>query len=260
MTIKDFLIKLQTEFDNKSKSEYSAFLVERFECENDIFLENILFISNDQKDYFVLVEQSREELEKNLISDLQRKIQVYTRKNFSGNDFISDHYERNSTLIIFVKSDVTTITETTLKTIMEIEEDPYLFKKQVVYLNKQESESLKSLLEEDSIEDRCHDIIENIDSYTEFRKALKNGIIQNHAIYSLVAKLYEKLPFLTFNVAEEEYQNVDELINNALINSDQNEEKNLLVLKNQLLAPDFDFGAYLDSYLKENEGKEERDE
>lgn len=260
MMIKDFLMKLQAEFDNESKPKYSAFFVEKFECEKGSFFKNVLFISNDQKDYFVLVEQNEDKLEHSSISDLQRKISVYTRKNVTESDFISDHYERNSTLVIFVDSDETTITETTLKTIMEIEEDPYLFKKQVVYLNKQESESLKSLLEVNSIEDRCRDIIENIDSYTEFRKALKNGIIQNYAIYSLVAKLYEKLPFLTFNVAEEEYQNVDELINNALINSDQNGEKNLLALKNQLLAPDFDFGTYLDSYLKENEGKEESDE
>lgn len=258
--IKDFLIKLQTEFDNKSKSEYSAFFVDKFECKNDVFLENILFISNDQKDYFVLVEQSREELEKSSVSDLQRKIQVYTRKNFSDNNFISDHYERNSTLVIFVKSDEATITDTTLKTIIDIEEDPYLFKKQVIYLNNQESESLKSLLEVNSIEDKCRETIENIDTFSKFRDELKNGKIQDSAIYSLVTKLYEKLPFLTFNVIEEEYENINDLINNALIDSDQNEEKNLLALKNQLLAPDFDFGTYLDDYLKENDGKEKGDE
>lgn len=258
--IKDFLIKLQTEFDNESKFEYSAFLVEKFECGKDDFLENILFISNDQKDYFVLVEQTAEQLAQNSITDLQRKIQVYTRKNFSKNDFISDHYERNSTLVIFVKSDETTITDTVLNTVMEIEEDPYLFKKQVIYLNKQESKALeKDLLETNSIEDKCREIIEDIESFLKFRKELKEEQTTDSAIYSLVTKLYEKLPFLTLNVAEKEYQNLDELINQKLINSEQNEEKNLLALKNRLLTPDFDFGTYLDDYL-ENDGKEKSDE
>lgn len=248
MIIKDFLIKLQAEFDNKSKPEYLAFFVEKFECKKEFFLENILFISNDQKDYFVFVEQNEGALEHSSISDLQRKLQIYTRKNFPKGDFISDHYERNSTLIIFVRSDNEIVSDNTLKTIMEIEEDPYLFKKQIVFLNKQEVKSLKEdLLKTDSIENKCREIIENIDAFLKFKNELKNNKIQRSALYSLVTKLYEKLPFLTLDVVKKDYQNLSEEINKVL------KESNVLDLKNTLLSSDFNLESYIEEQLRKEE-------
>ncbi|UNM96412.1 hypothetical protein MMG00_00620 [Ignatzschineria rhizosphaerae] len=248
MIIKDFLIKLQAEFDNKSKPEYLAFFVEKFECEKGNSLENLLFISNDQKDYFVFIEQNAGTLEHSSISELQRKLQVYTRKNFPEGDFISDHYERNSTLIIFVRSDYEIVSDSTVKMIMDIEEDPYLFKKQVVFLNKQEIESLeRELLVADSIEDKCKKVIEDIDAFLNFKNELKNNEIQQSALYSLVTKLYEKIPFLTFDVVKKDYQNLSEEINKIL------KERNVLDLKNTLLSLDFNLESYIEGQLEKDE-------
>ena len=242
--INNFFEKLERNFNQNPRNKIRSLLVKDFECDKGCVLNNVLFMSNNQKDYFVFIERKDSELDLFSISKLQRKLQIYTRKNFPKGDFISDHYERNSTLIIFVRSDNEIVSDNTLKTIMEIEEDPYLFKKQIVYLNKQESESLEEvLLKADSIESKCREIIENIDSFLKFRDELKSNKIQQSALYSLVTKLYEKIPFLTFDVVKKDYQNLSDEINKVL------KESNVLDLKNTLLSSDFNLESYIEEQL-----------
>lgn len=211
---------------------YSSYLVEDFKShESDQNnLKNVIFISNKGYDYFVFVELNIDQL--NCISEIQKQLHIYSKKNIMpSDDFeLTEYYERNRTLIISICLNENPITKENLRLIADIEEDPYLFKKQIIALTKKEFTGIDELLDKNSmgVLTTCENIVTNYDFFEDFKKE-QGGEIKRSYLYSLVATLYEKLPFMTYPIQEESKQNLLVQINKEL------SKTALLDLKDNLL-------------------------
>lgn len=209
-------------------------------------LENISLINNGNHDYFIFFP-----IEFNDLNILNNEYQIYLDTYLKQDildkkeDFkFSDFFEQNRTLILITKGENTPENR---RIVAEIEEDPYFFKKQVLLLNDKETEAINILLEAESILEKCQTVISNSESFNQFKKELSDNKISdnkinNSALYSLVAKLYEKLPFLKLEVTEKESKNLDEIINKKL-------SEELQTLKNELINLDLNDKDVLKDYI-----------
>ncbi len=213
---------------------YSSYLVEEFKGQesDQNYLRNVIFISNKGRDYFVFVELNVDQFNSEFIHEIQKQLHVYSKKNIMPSDGfeLTEYYERNRTLIISVCLNENLITKENLRLIAEMEEDPYLFKKQIIALTATEFKGIDELLNKNSMTvlATCEDIVTNYDLFEDFKKE-QGREIQKSYLYSLVATLYEKLPFMKYPIQEEQKQNLQSKIDEKLL------EINLLDIKNSLL-------------------------
>jgi len=154
------------------------------------------------------------------------------------------NFEKNTTLIIFTNK---TSTET-LKKAIEIEEDPYFFKKHVLILNENEIEILKK--EFDDHKELFHSKLKStINDLDLFNKFSINEKSDNVAFYGVVAKLYEKLPFLKLPIDEFSKINLLTKIDQELKNAELFNIRNELLL----LTGNTEINLWIDDLIKENE-------
>lgn len=140
--------------------------------------------SNQVSSYFVIQEITPHS-PSGVISQVQSRTFISLKNFFSENP----NAEKNTTLIFLIEKD--DINSNVNKEISDIEEDPYFFKKHVIQYSNEE----KKLLNENIIESDPIKSIENVLYNKErFLKFCSNDDDQ---LYSIVAKLYAKLPFLT---------------------------------------------------------------
>lgn len=159
--------------------------------------------------------------------------------------------EKNISLIICLKKEQG-IEALDINKVLEIEEDPYYFKKYILDYTQSELEQLieNYFIKQENI--RIEDILLNIISdnnmYERYRKKQKNG-----QVYSLVSKIYMKIPFLKLKINQKSslislQKDIDESL----------DEKDLLSVKNIMLEKSW--GNYKDLYdslksSKNNEGE-----
>lgn len=243
----NLLQRLGNELSQQEGYQYRFIEVINFKDNDDQeqTLKDISLINNSNQDYFIFYPIGFNNL--NLLNDeYQIYLDTYLKKDVldSEENFkLSHFFEQNRTLILITEGENT---QENRRIVAEIEEDPYFFKKQVLLLNDKETEVINILLEADSILEKCQTVISNSESFNQFKKELSDNKINNSALYSLVAKLYEKLPFLTLDIKVQDTQNLTEEIDEALTNN------KLLNLKDKLLTIDSDegFEAYLEELLK----------
>lgn len=114
---------------------------------------------------------------------------------------ISSSFEKNATLIIFTSQE-TTLRNNVEKQAIVIEEDPYFFKKQVLVVSPQDINIISSSFNEhrENYTPYLQNLISDPKAFNEFMNSRSLGPSNKATEYSFVAKLYEKLPFLTLAV------------------------------------------------------------
>jgi hypothetical protein len=119
-------------------------------------------------------------------------------------------FERNSDLIILLKLNNLGDFNTHEKKIFAIEEDPYYFKKYVLYYSDEE----KNILENKSIND-LREVILNRDLFNAYKKNPNYP-----SLYSFSARFFIKVPFLHVPVNEIEMPSIEVMLKESLLAKD----------------------------------------
>lgn len=181
--------------------------------------KNEWFIENTNKNSFytvIFLSELNENNLENIINQKQESLyeSLSLKENFNA-------IVKNTNLLILLQTD-----KEINKEIMAIEEDEYFFKK---YILKYSSEELESLNE---YKGTLINKIENIkNDYTGFKKFKQKQKFYDNNWFSLLMKLYIKIPELNLSNYRNEVEPIDLIgdINKEL------EKNNLLDLKNLLL-------------------------
>ncbi|WP_137009831.1 ABC-three component system middle component 1 [Aquitalea aquatilis] len=144
-------------------------------------------------------------------SEVLTKIQVEAYKSLGEFFSLNSDSEKNTILLLLVKHKNSEM-EINRK-ISEIEEDPYFFKKQVIFYTTEEFGAIYELAQNKKLSEAIHSILNNKTRFVEF----SNG--SDDHLYSIITKLYTKLPFLTINemkyVAPDLSRNITEKLTQA---------------------------------------------
>ncbi|KGA36317.1 hypothetical protein KU74_07595 [Pectobacterium brasiliense] len=179
--------------------------------------------STEKEEYFVLLQslnQSNDEMK--LI--LEEKAQLLFEE-IIGSDKVERFFEKNCTLIICQNDkDIDRLTA------LRIEEDLYNFKKNVIAYTDSELEDLVKYLEVRSINKLSNRVLNDIinehdgESFISF----KNSSVHASNYYSLIVKLFLKLPFLTYSIEEKELIDLNGEIENKLTQHQKDVFKKLI--------------------------------
>lgn len=205
--------------------------------DKDRKFKDVFVLSKNRNDYYIFL--TIETINLDEVNDLyQIELNTYLERAIAKKksdiemEFsLSDRFNKNRTLILIVQN--VSDTPSIRKKISEIEEDPYFFKKQVLSLSENEGKKISTLISAPSILKKCEEIVTDSKGFSLFRNELKENLIIESALYSLVIKLYEKLPFLSLCIKEEESENLAASIDGQL-------DDNLISLRNKVLSLDSD--------------------
>ncbi len=127
---------------------------------------------------------------------------------------LDKNFEKNTSLLLFTvcPSD----NEKLIAKILEIEEDEYFFKKQVIRLPTNFCSDIVTKLAEDPTTKLIEYLQQVMNNQNKFDSFVKNSITEN--LYSGVAQLFEKLPFLHLDIADRESISLQDNINNDIEN------------------------------------------
>ncbi|HHQ6560984.1 TPA: ABC-three component system middle component 1 [Citrobacter freundii] len=126
---------------------------------------------------------------------------------------IDNHFEKNTTLLLFMKK--TDDINKLLTKITEIEEDEYFFKKQVVLFSDDFLSNLVSQVTKSTsckITTYLQNSMNNTDKFKEF---ITNP--NNNTDYAGCAQLFEKLPFLHLNISSSGSNSLQNMIDNGFL-------------------------------------------
>ncbi len=172
--------------------------------ENRLSEPDILFViyykNDDKKEYFVATFFNSL---KN-IDEVQKKIHAKLRKDWKELNLKSD-WEKNTTMLIFYRTDLLPVEKSINSDILEIEENPYFFKKHVFAYTDHQVEQFNNNKKSLSNRDFLSEYINTVAKYEEFKKSSKD-LSEN--LYALISRLHIKLPFLSLPVVPQEKYNV----------------------------------------------------
>lgn len=151
--------------------------------------------------------------------------------------------EKNSTLIIggilpqnFSDRDI--------QKIIDVEEDPYFFKKQLLYMTEEQFDSMCLKFDEhhNDILDYLNLVISNTDLFV-------SHVNDINVQYAFVSKLYEKIPLLRLVSETKQKENLSEKIRSSLIEGDADKLDTFLALDSD------DINGWIESIceVKEND-------
>lgn len=186
-----------TDFELNSKADLSLYVTTK-----DFF------------DYFIFIDVPYDKLNEvngtiqiKLHGDLVNKIK---KKSESDSQKIDLHFDKNTTLIItsLIPSDVST--EDLYREVSSLEEDVYFFKKQVLYYYESEVNIIDSILANgEKCGVYCNKKISDIKKYELFIKGKDDE-------YNFIARLFEKIPFLSLSVKKSNLLDLQEMITSKL--------------------------------------------
>lgn len=232
---------------NYEVTDYSN-LLSQLEINKLIRLENVFFANLNVKtktNYFLVISLSNEKELSNVLK-VQGRLANYMKYKINEKDL-----ERNISLIICFKNEDDS-KKIDMSRVLEVEEDPYYFKKYILEYSEEELKQLIKNYFTTQPNNRVEDILLNIISdnpiYENYRRNKKSG-----RAYSLVSKIYMKVPFLKLKINQESslislQKNIDEALSH----------KELLLVKNTLLEKKWKDNKSLYEALKlldNNEGE-----
>jgi hypothetical protein len=204
------------------ESNFSLAKIDYVEVDYD-WSASVYIAHKPQGDYFIYLKVP-ESLLSHVTNDIQIKL-VSLIKNGSerferitGDEVkISSSFDKNATLIIVTSHD-SDLKGNAVKQEISIEEDPYFFKKQVLSIQLRELPIISSCFEEhkDNYIHYIQNLISDTGRFNEFTDSESFGMSDKGLEYSFVAKLYEKLPFLTLLVKESNQEDLQQQIDNEL--------------------------------------------
>lgn len=228
-------------FDNLMERLFieSNFSLTRSEyVEEDYKCSTLLYIGqNQQGDYFIYL-QLPERLLPYVNNDIQIRLAALIKNQ--ANDFekmtdgevkISSSFDKNATLIIFT-THVAGVNENVVKQAISIEEDPYFFKKQVLLISDKETPTLAINFSEnkESFIAYVQRLISDTERFNEFTSTNLFGLTDKGVEYSFIARLYEKVPFLSLMVTPSNQEVLQQKIDNKLTAEQLRECEKLLDL------------------------------
>ena len=165
-----------------------------------------------REEYFVIIENVGPS--ENFLKEVLYGIADEIFDKITAQAEIADYFRKNCTLIICLKN-----VEVSSAAILEIEEDQYNFKKNVIAYSQHELESIKIKVE--SILHKPGLTVEHINSLINegggnvFRDFKMLGGSSN-SYYSLLMKIFLKVPFLTYIPPEKSLHNLEGAISTSL--------------------------------------------
>lgn len=170
---------------------------------NDDNLKIFKRLGTDKSEFFITIE----------LTELSGFFEKQSRYVKLLKDNIKDkEVDKNSTLLICLKSDSLPLNPDIYKEILKIEEDPYYFRKLVLPYTQEQVSHLDNT-------DEFEEIIKSPTKFEEFKEECKTRNLSNSQ-YEIISQLYIKLPFLKLpivsnvkNIVLDEYKaslNVEE--------------------------------------------------
>lgn len=208
------------------EQNFTVHVETEFKISDDSYL-NLYIATKDSFEYFIFIDLPytqlqfvNKKIQITLFTQLKKKMLEQETLPFEVTHF----FEKNTSLILTTNVPDEESKLTLLKSVSAIEEDSYYYKKQVLYYSNHDLEIIinKRLLDINSSE-YCNTIISNIEKYELF-------VSFGDEEYDFIARLYEKLPFLTLSVTEREQLDLDSMINVSLSIDELEELPNLLAL------------------------------
>lgn len=159
-----------------------------------------LYINKLSSDFFILLDkedisyENLVELKKNGINSLDEII----KEKFE----LNEAYEKNTTLILCMKE----IQDSKIDNIInQLEEDKYLFKKNILLYLDSEVKELLELLDNNFSEKQVNKLVHQEKLFETFKTSANDG-------YALLLRLIIKLPFLTYERQTIELENLSDKI------------------------------------------------
>lgn len=167
--------------------------------------------SSRREEYFVTIQLSQQSNEE-AKSLLEEKAQeLFERISNSGK--VDPSFEKNCTMLICQEED-----KIDRQTILELEEDQYNFKKNVIAYTQQELAAIQAYLTQEKIEKITSSVINriiNADGGKNFLQ-FKDNHKKQEDHYSLILKIVLKLPFITYSPQEQKLVNLVSEIDSCL--------------------------------------------
>lgn len=182
------------------------------------------FYHNPSKsDFFILLDKNNiTSGELSLLKELGLNALDETLKQHEA---VTEAYAKNTTLVLCVNS-----TEDIKKhdIISSLEEDKYLFKKNIIFYSEPETTELQDLFSEDYTPEKANNILQTTGLFENLKSNKNSG-------YALLTRLFIKLPFLHLEMQHVDLENLSELIK-----KEAQEEKvdNLYILNQQQIDID----------------------
>ncbi|WP_404317016.1 ABC-three component system middle component 1 [Malaciobacter canalis] len=156
-----------------------------------------LFYKENSADYFIVLD--KENITNLEIESFLEVIQeIYTE--FKNDDSTNETFDKNTTFIMCVNG------ENNESVLSSLEEDPYIFKKNIITYSDEELEDVIELL---NLEYSYENLLLNLNNEENFDQFKNNS---NLAGYRLLSKLFIKLPFLNFERQVRELENLSDII------------------------------------------------
>lgn len=160
--------------------------------------------SNKKFEYFIVANLINPN-----INDLNELIEHDFNNIYSyikNSEYYNNYMDKNTSLIILLEFD--NFNSMLNKCIFDIEENKYNFKKYVITYSKNQLKELQEIDKLDgSILENINEVIYSIEDFTDFKLNPTED-----SLYSLISKLYIKLPFLKLNSKEEQISSLKEEI------------------------------------------------
>lgn len=128
-------------------------------------------------------------------------------------DFTDESFRKNSTLILCCSS--VSVSDSVL---LQFEENPYFFKKNVITYSGEELSSLKGKLNGDFNNERLNSLL--AESGGDLFELFKTMGFQKGHYYPLLIRLITKLPFVHYLPQSNNLENLDEFVREELMESD----------------------------------------
>jgi hypothetical protein len=185
--------------------------------------ENILFHKNDKKDFWLLLQvDDLEQLIENQIDLLEGCKEVNTAPELEKNISMLILWDKGEEEFSNMK-----------KKILPIEEDPYYFKKHILYFSVTELEEFQNEINENDAIDFVEENIVNYNIFTNFKDNPQAQTWQ-----SLLYRLAIKLPFIKINIDETE--DLDSLFIQNNIKIQNHRDRTLASLNSTIFELDTD--------------------
>lgn len=223
----------------------SNFIVEKLTGDENLIIDDILLASrfNDSYfDFYVIWYVEREILNLQLVKEYSEGIMDKVTEKFTlpGID------KNISLLILTEKEDMANDRdEEFYKQLFDIEEDPYFFKKYVLYYSQQQKELINEAITSGDILDILDTLIVDKSLFKNFKD---NIDLRAKLLYDILAKIYIKIPFMKLNIDKGSVTNLRENIENEISTEDWYSVKKILELDEKAIDME-----NLESILKDDE-------
>lgn len=185
-----------------SFGEYSCFFYHN-QSKSDFFI--LLDKNNITSDELILLEEIG-------LNELDETLKQH--------EAVTEAYAKNTTLILCINS-----TEEIEKhdIISSLEEDKYLFKKNIIFYSERETTELQDLFSEDYTQEKANSILQAAGLFENLKSNKISG-------YALLTRLFIKLPFLHLKMQHIDLENLSEIIGQE---AQEKTVENLYILNQQ---------------------------